>query len=259
MNAPHELADALRRDTARERDALLAHPLYDAVREVSALRVFMAAHVFAVWDFMCLLKTLQRGLTCVSVPWVPPRDREAARLINEIVLGEETDTVEPGRSLSHFELYLDAMREVGASTAPVERFVHAVREGVEPLDAMRRAGAPDHAVTFVAHTLRTAREAPLHAVAASFLYGREDLVPAMFRRVLATLPADHNSPSLVRYLERHIELDEGSHGPASAALLARLCADDPARLAGASLAAREALAARRALWSATLAALPPVR
>ena len=77
--------------------------------------------MYAVWDFMSLLKYLQNALAPAKVPWVPPAFPEAARLINEIVLDEETDTMTTcqsklGEPMSHFELYLTAMEEIRADT-----------------------------------------------------------------------------------------------------------------------------------------------
>ena len=79
-------------------------------------------HVFAVWDFMSLLKVLQRHLTCVDIPWEPKGFRESRRLINEIVLGEESDFV-GGQNISHLELYLDSMKDAKADTAVFEMVI----------------------------------------------------------------------------------------------------------------------------------------
>src|SRR5882762_5356878 len=126
-------------DIGSIRKRMIEHPLFTAIRDMQSLRIFMEAHVFAVWDFMSLVKRLQRDLTCVDVPWLPPRDRHGAQLINQIVLGEETDIGPDGEPVSHLELYLGAMREVGANTACFEHFQTSLANGTT------LTGAFDHA------------------------------------------------------------------------------------------------------------------
>jgi hypothetical protein len=90
MPSVQSFAD-LRAALAIERTALLEHALYRRMASIDDLRTFMEHHVFAVWDLMSLLKSLQAKLTCVDVPWVPRATAEAQRLVNEIVLIEERD------------------------------------------------------------------------------------------------------------------------------------------------------------------------
>ena len=45
------------------------HPLYKSIRSLPDLRIFMEHHVFAVWDFMCLLKELHRRIVSTRAPW----------------------------------------------------------------------------------------------------------------------------------------------------------------------------------------------
>jgi hypothetical protein len=255
-DATEGFADVLR-ETETVRARVLAHPVYARVAEVESLRVFMSNHVFAVWDFMSVLKVLQRRLTCVEVPWLQPADTVAARFVNEIVLNEETDEVAPGRFVSHFELYLEAMREVGADGAPVRDLQAALRSGGTPEAALGKIDTLPSTKAFVLYSLSLARRSD-HEVAAAFLLGREDLVPQMFERLLGHLSGRGlRADSLELYLRRHIQLDGEEHGPLARRLLERLCGRDPARWREAAAAAREAIQARLQLWDGVLAALSP--
>ena len=53
------------------RQQIINHKVYSVINDLDDLKVFMQYHVYAVWDFMSLLKSLQSNLTCTSVPWFP--------------------------------------------------------------------------------------------------------------------------------------------------------------------------------------------
>ena len=243
------------------RDRLLRHPLYSSVETASGLRVFMEHHVFAVWDFMTLLKALQRGLSCVQVPWVPTANREARRLVNEIVLAEESDHDGQGGFASHFELYLDAMRQARADTSPIERFVEAIREGSPVEPALDSSEAPSAAREFVRTTWGFVESGSIAAVASAFTLGREELIPDLFRGLVASLEArEPGRLGLFRhYLDRHVELDGDEHGPMSLRMLASICGANPTRWRDARFAAVTALEARLALWDGVLAEIQAAR
>ena len=167
---------------------LATHQIYSRVRNLTGLQVFMTNHVFAVWDFMTLAKTLQQRLTCVDTPWLPPENPLAARLVNEIVLGEETDEIRHGEYLSHYVLYIRAMGEIGADPGPIQAFEAALRDGSSPREALAPLTIAQSTKTFVLNTLETAAR-PTHEVAASLLLAREDLIPTMFDRVVREMDA----------------------------------------------------------------------
>lgn len=232
------------------------HPLYRAINSMARLRVFMEHHVYAVWDFMSLAKRLQQELTSVDVPWTPRAAPRFARLINEIVLDEESDQDGRGGFTSHFALYLAAMQQVGANTRPVEQVVAAVAHGQMPEEAMEAADAPAAAQAFVTHTLTIARQAPLHGVAAAFFYGREDLIPTLFSALMTQWQVEGQPVErFVYYLERHIEVDGDKHGPLVRQLLEALCAGHPDRLEESRVIAQRVMRARIALWYAIYQAM----
>jgi truncated hemoglobin YjbI len=226
---------------------VVEHPLYAQVTTPERLVRFMEHHVYAVWDFMSLLKALQRSVTCTDLPWVTRGDPAARRLINEIVLDEESDIRPDGRVASHYELYLDAMREVGADTAAIEAFIAQVRE--QCLVGVALETAPRCVQQFVLTTMDIVHQAQPHAIAAAFTLGREDAIPQMFQRLLVAIPA---APTMAFYLDRHISLDGDSHAQKGMDLIATLCGTSMTRWREAAEAARRALDARAALWDGVL-------
>lgn len=238
-------------ETLRQR--LFEHPLYESVQTAQSLRVFMQEHVFAVWDFMSLLKRLQQLVTCCEVPWQPVADASLCRFINEIVLGEECDEDGLGGFASHFELYLQAMIEVGADTIPIREFTAALQAGVPLEAALTAAAILPSTRDFVRSTLKLACEGSPHEVAAAFFYGREDVIPDMFRRLVNSLPQQGvRVGRLAHYLNRHIELDANDHGPLAGRLVESLCQDTPAKVEDVMATARQSIQQRLDLWDGVL-------
>lgn len=231
------------------RDELLTHEVYGQMTTPDRVRIMMKHHVFAVWDFMSLLKRLQQGVTSVTVPWLPYPNPEYTRFVNEIVLGEESDEDGQGGYISHFELYLQAMEEAGADQGPIQAFLAELTAGKPYEEALHHPSVPKTAREFVAFNLRVALTGELHEVAAVFFYGREGLIPDMFRLLLASLEKKGASSKwLDYYLRRHIELDEDEHGPLAERLLVSLCGNDPKKLEEAYTIAQTALQMRGRLW-----------
>jgi hypothetical protein len=214
----------LEKALAPYRQQLSKHPLYIELRKPNAVRMFMEEHVFAVWDFMSLLKGLQRGLTCVEIPWKPTKNTVTRRFINEIVLGEESDLDQDGVPNSHFEMYINAMNQVGANTEIVMQLVN------DPNWKSSIPTLPIQETTkeFMQFTFSVLEENQLHTIASAFTFGREDLIPDMFIEIVkeSEKASDVSYSKFIWYLERHIEVDGDDHGPISLKMIEELCGDD---------------------------------
>jgi hypothetical protein len=223
---------------------LCEHPLYQVLDDPRAIPIFMQYHVFAVWDFMSLLKALQRGLTCLEVPWRPvPGSKDLVRFVNEIVLGEESDLDQNGQACDHFTLYIRAMEELGVDTDTMHEF----------LNEFDYQAIPGGAREFVQMNLELAAGGDLHRVASAFFFGREKLIPEMFEKILDGLgDRKQDCPTLVYYLERHIELDGEEHSHLAQKCLDILCQNDPRLLDEAYETAFKSLRLRSRLWDAAL-------
>lgn len=234
------------------RAQLLLHPVYAQINNLDGLKNFTQFHVFAVWDFMSLLKSLQIGLTCVTLPWVPVGSANTRYLINEIVLGEESDVDEHDNRISHFELYLKAMRQMGTPTNLIDALINEINHGHSIEQAIQLAPLPDKVKMFLQYTFDIAQNAPLHVKAAVFTFGREDLIPDMFTAILNKIYKDHPDQvaNFKYYIERHIEVDGGHHSHLSLEMVAELCGNDALKWEQAASASLKALEMRSLLWDA---------
>ncbi|MDZ7655221.1 MAG: DUF3050 domain-containing protein, partial [Sulfurimicrobium sp.] len=103
--------------------------------------------------------------------------------------------------------------------------------------------------SFVSITLDTATKGSVHQVLGSFFFGRENVIPTMFHSLLAHWHIDEKeAPMFVYYLNRHIELNGDSHGPAAWKIINELAGDDPLAIEQLKSAAEEAIHARHDLW-----------
>lgn len=239
-------------ETEDLRQVLTNHRLYGTLKTVESIAVFMEHHVYAVWDFMTLLKALQRGLTCVDIPWTPRGNADTRYLINEIVVGEESDVNRHGVRMSHFEMYRQAMLGLGASTSSIDTFLAGIQEGRTVSDALHAAQAPEASQRFVAATMDVVTNGSLHEIASVFTFGREDVIPTMFLGMLDHIPTDDATvfDDLRYYLQRHIDVDGEHHGPLALSMVEQLVGNDDEKYVQALAAARTALLNRIALWDA---------
>ena len=235
------------------KNQLLTHSLYEKVKTIDDLHCFLENHIYAVWDFMSLLKALQNKLTCTTTPWLPIGNPEVRYLINEIVVAEETDLAIDGSRQSHFEMYLDAMQQSGANTQDITAFLENVKATQNIFVSIKQSNLHPNVKAFLDFTFRVIEEGKAHNIAAAFTFGREDLIPSMFTEILKNFQINFpetNLSKLIYYFERHIELDADEHGPMAMQMISELCGTNETKWREVEEISKQALEKRIGLWDA---------
>jgi hypothetical protein len=236
------------------REDLKNHQLYKKLNSIEDIKTFMEAHVYAVWDFMSLLKALQINLTTVSIPWIPKKNTNLVRFINEITLAEESDVNKDGVLKSHYEMYLDAMQEMIADCSKVAGFIDEISKGEDVVKSLEKLSIHKSIKDFVTYTFKIIETKEDHKIAAAFTFGREDIIPDMFIKIVdeTTLKSNKKFDNFIYYLERHIELDGDEHGPLSLQMIEELCGNDDKKWQEVLEVAKDSLQVRIDLWSAVV-------
>ena len=235
------------------RDKLLNHRLYSNIERIEDLQIFTENHIYAVWDFMSLLKALQIKLTCTKTPWVPNNNSQTAYLINEIVLAEETDVNQIGERKSHYELYIDAMIDIGAKIEFPTKNINEIASSKNVFASIDNLELHKNIKEFLRFTFSVIEEGKPHKIAAIFTFGRENLIPNMFNEILREFEKnikDKDISKLIYYFERHIELDEDEHGPMALEMVSMLAENDQKKWDEIEKISIEALEKRILLWDA---------
>ncbi|TRX21339.1 DUF3050 domain-containing protein [Flavobacterium franklandianum] len=236
-----------------QKELLLQHSLYNKVKTIADLNCFLENHIYAVWDFMSLLKALQSKLTCTTTPWFATKNPETRYLINEIVLAEESDLTMDGRRQSHYEMYIEAMESSRANTTGIEHFLSEVNSIRNIFVAIKKSNLHPNIKAFLDFTFRVIDQGKSHEIAAAFTFGREDLIPSMFTVILKNFQVnfpDTDLSKLIYYFERHIELDADEHGPMAMKMITELCGTDQQKWTEVEEISILALEKRIGLWDA---------
>ena len=248
------------------RKRLRQHRIYESLKSLDDVRRFMEVHVFALWDFMHLVKCLHRAPSTAEAT-CPPKKRfkksaGVQSLVDEMVQNYANDLNERGERMATFRMYLDAMEQLGAETKCVASFLGDcgdcgdLRAGdLGPVvgPSLLSCRAPRGAADFTAYTCQVIDSSKDHKVAASLVFGRQSLIVDALLRALGEVERREGTRvDKFRFLLSKYKSLYANNWPAlSYQVLVELCGYSDEKWKEAEEAAVGALKARIALWDAT--------
>jgi hypothetical protein len=243
MNNINKYLMYLEKDIEPLLESISNHKVFIEIFSVENLKIFAEHHVYAVWDFMCLVKSLQRKLVCTEIAWYPPINHVGCHVINEIVAEEESDITWDGRYLSHFEMYLESMQECGAKIDTILALIDSIKRK-EPLEkALSEHPIPKISKDFICDTFKIIKM-EVHQIAASFTFAREGITDRMFLPILQNMKDKASVGKFMYYFQRHIDLDVGKHSQEAKLLIVNLCGNDERKWHEAKEASKHSLRSR---------------
>jgi hypothetical protein len=236
----------------------MQHPLFQHITSLEALQIYLEHNVFAVWDVMSLIKSLQKNLTCTQSPWVPVGNAGSRYFINEVVLGMESDVDDQNNRASQFELYLKAMLQLGSKTHHINQIIEDIRIGLPAHQALRKIGLPPVASSFADNTFTLIHAGKMHIQAAVFIFCRESLIPDNFILNVNEINrmTGNKASQFSWYLSRHMESDWAHYSYMGYDLVSQLCGENQHKWNEVEVAVCNTLERRISLYNSILNELP---
>jgi len=254
-----------------------SHKLHEVFKDDPAdIRVFAETHVWCVWATMSMLKAFQVELaTQETLPWIPSggKKEKLSRLVNEMTLQYQYCSLE-GQTTTRFEVYLDAMTELGCDTTEITNFLSFLQKSARcglPCAAsmeaaLRFCAMPKGVPAFLRFVFSVIQSKELHRLAAilAFVRNRGSVVTAMLANVGRREKEENENggsgsghggggrqrafANYMHFLDRHNKLLDENFAPLAVQILIELCDEDEAKWHDVGESALQALQVQRAFY-----------
>ncbi len=233
------------------RNQLQNHKLYNSLKSIDDIKVFMEYHVFAIWSFALLLNNLQINMTEVRTSSISLEKSTDSVLINETVLEEEIETNKVSQTQSHFEIYFDAMRQADARTNEINNFIKLIQFNNSVNYSLNKTNIDKRVADFVKFSFSVTKTNKPHLIASALIFGQEEVIPGMFIEILRNVDSENKFYNKLKYyLQGHIDLDIDKQRPLSIKIVSEICNNNQQKWDETITIAKQSLEKRIALWDA---------
>lgn len=210
---------------------------------------------------MILLKRIRVEFNEYNYPldpafWIQYDDEgNLYRALNQIIIDEESDiTPVEGVYKSHFNLYLDAMVEIGAPLTIIDDILSYNYQIESPKNIYSTFELSENycekCKEYDDEVLDIVQDPDVIPTLVYFVYGREAIIPGMFKKILDVVKDVPGTESLQFYLKRHIEVDADSHSNLAKYILDKFVERTEYTAGNIEQLKNEAIAHRIKLWDA---------
>ena len=240
---------------------LINHKIYGQISDMRKTKIFMESHVFSVWEYLTMLKALQRELATRDISFLHENVPDLPYLINQIVLNEEIEEESRGEYLSAmglYQLYINSMDEIGADSNPIKYFVDCIKVNKNWNNTIRDTitrfdNIPIQTYEYLNYNLKMIELSEIHELAGIFFFGREDINSKFILLIKSNIEHEKSLSNLKNIIKRHVDDDSKNKNPILGEYINNiLCKDDDKKWKKVEISVIEAIKKRIELWDGML-------